>query len=134
MADPNKYTGKAVEAGLGAWEGTRSAWQHARHAAKALIAKLKSPKTMGPKIGVGEDIGAEDWLKKGVWVSVASSNVAGIHYKANHKLLFVEFLSGRVYAYRGVPSGVAKSMFVSNSMGRFVHRNLKNKYLTGRLK
>lgn len=82
----------------------------------------------------GDPVTADEWVENPVWVNVASSNVAGISYDKENKNLFVEFSKGSVYVYYGVPKAIAKDMFLANSMGKFVHRYLKNKYAYRQIK
>ena len=75
-----------------------------------------------------------EWADSGEWVSVTSSNVAGIAYKKHGKTLYVEFKSGAIYSYKGVLSVTAQDMFNSSSMGKFVHYRLKGRFPYQRLK
>lgn len=77
--------------------------------------------------------GADDWIQRGVWARVKSSNVSAISYdRLNHRL-FVAFLTGGVYQYDGVPVRVAADMFYTNSQGRFVWQRLRDRYPYRRL-
>ena len=86
------------------------------------------------KVDKRHQIGSTDWVNTGKWVRVKSSNVAGIAYHRKNKNMYVEFLNGAVYEYKGVAVDTARAMFNSGSMGKFVHRRLKGKYPFSRIK
>lgn len=95
------------------------------------LPKWEAPKVTAPKVGyLGEVLGADGWIEAGVYVKVESSNVAAIKYVKGRDELHVEFKAkGRGknprYAYHGVPEELARRMFLSESMGRFVWENLR---------
>lgn len=83
----------------------------------------------GPKIAVGTHIGPIDWVDSGVWVDVSSSWVKGIRYDKTEKALFVEYKNRTgtptvVCRYGNIQPAKAKSMFLSGSMGKWVHANI----------
>ena len=57
---------------------------------------------------------------------VASTNVSSIGYDANTETLEVQFLSGRVYQYYGVPDNVHERMMGASSKGQFLNYYVKN--------
>lgn len=59
---------------------------------------------------------------------VASASLASIGYDANSRTLEVEFQSGAVYHYRGVPYGVAKSLATAQSVGGYFSRFVRTNY------
>lgn len=59
---------------------------------------------------------------------VSSSNIAAIGYDENTQTLEVEFKDGSVYSYTGVPSGEYEGFRSSDSMGKYLHANIKNRY------
>ena len=65
--------------------------------------------------------------------SVASSNVASIGYDESSETLEVEFLSGAVYQYYGVPKNIYDQFMVDPSKGRFLHTYIKNFYAYSRV-
>lgn len=81
-----------------------------------------------PKVDQRHRIGVDEWLQSGKWVRVKSSNVGGISYDVHNNTLFVEFLNGGTYAYYQVPPQTAKEMFMSTSMGKFLHKKIKGVY------
>lgn len=63
---------------------------------------------------------AKGWYESGRWVNVTSSNVKGIMYDKKKSYLYVEFKSNAIYVYRDIDYRIAKNMFNSTSMGKFV--------------
>jgi len=106
-----------------------------RAAKKSLGYKPK----LGPKVNKRHIIDSDQWADEGKWVQVISSNVKGIMYDSDDKLLHVEFLSkGRgvspIYVYYGVPETVAKNLFNATSVGSTLHWTVKVKYNYSRLR
>ena len=60
--------------------------------------------------------------------SVASSNIASIGYDAPSQTLEVEFLSGTIYQYYGVPENMYDELMQVGSKGRFLNTYIKNAY------
>ncbi len=60
--------------------------------------------------------------------SVASSNIASIGYDAPSQTLEVEFLSGTIYQYYGVPENMYEQLMQESSKGRFLDTYIKNAY------
>ena len=58
--------------------------------------------------------------------SVASSNIASIGYDAPSQTLEVEFLSGTIYQYFGVPENMYNELMQAGSKGRFLNTYIKN--------
>jgi hypothetical protein len=71
---------------------------------------------------------AEEFVTSGKWVLVKSSNLQRIVYNRHQQELRVEFKSGAIYRYDGVPRRIAKEMFTASSMGRYLHNRIKGKY------
>ena len=59
---------------------------------------------------------------------VASSNVSSIGYDTVTETLEVEFLSGRVYQYYGVPDHLHEQIMQASSKGQFLNYYIKNSY------
>ena len=59
---------------------------------------------------------------------VASSNVRAIGYDSQTQTLEVEFLSGWVYQYYGVPDHMYEQFMQASSKGRFLNYHIKNHY------
>ena len=60
--------------------------------------------------------------------SVASSNIASIGYDAPSQILEVEFLSGTIYQYYGVPKNIYDRLMQAGSKGRFLNMYISNAY------
>ena len=61
-------------------------------------------------------------------ISVNSSNVSSVGYDADSQTLEIEFNSGGVYQYSGVPESVYEGMMGADSKGKYFHANIKNTY------
>lgn len=61
------------------------------------------------------------------WVSVKSSTVKRIAYSASFSRLFVDFKSGGMYAYDGVPKAIYDAFLVAPSKGQFVYYTIRAK-------
>ena len=56
---------------------------------------------------------------------VESSNLASVGYEADSCTLEIEFHSGGVYHYFGVPLDVYQGLMSASSKGQFFDRNIK---------
>lgn len=83
-----------------------------------------------PKVDKRHGLDADSWAEANQWVNVKSSNVAAIKYDWQKGKLHVRFNNGAEYIYDGVAKHVAKMMFTTTSMGKFVHRVLRDRYPT----
>jgi len=59
---------------------------------------------------------------------VASSNIASIGYDTKTETLEVEFQSGWVYQYYGVPEFLHQQIMQAPSKGQFLNQYIKNAY------
>ena len=59
---------------------------------------------------------------------VASSNIRAIGYDTTTQTLEVEFLSGWVYQYYGVPEFLYEQIMRAASKGQFFNQYIKNAY------
>lgn len=66
-------------------------------------------------------------------IAVSSSNVESIGYDENLQVLYVRFLNGSLYIYKGVPIGDFQGLLNAASVGSYLHRNIKNIYPYERL-
>ena len=64
---------------------------------------------------------------------VKSSNVVSIGYDPARQALEVEFRSGTVYRYDGVPPDIHQALMQSRSAGTFVAREIRARYAATRL-
>lgn len=61
------------------------------------------------------------------WVPMRSSTVVRIAYNPDFKRLFVQFKSGGMYAYDGVPAAIFEAFKFAPSAGQFVYYTLRAK-------
>jgi len=61
-------------------------------------------------------------------ISVSSSNVAEIGYDSSTQTVYVRFVDGKMYIYKGVPVIEFENLKNSPSIGSYLHRNFKNVY------
>ena len=59
---------------------------------------------------------------------VTSSNIASVGYDASSKTLEVEFHSGSLYEYFGVPKEIYDGLMKAESHGSYFHRHIRDKY------
>jgi hypothetical protein len=59
---------------------------------------------------------------------VSSTAVASVGYDETSNTLEIEFHSGSVYQYFGVPEYVYKELLQAPSMGNYFSRNIRNSY------
>ena len=61
-------------------------------------------------------------------VSVSSSNIASVGYDDASQNLEVEFLTGAIYEYYGVPGSVYQELVNASSVGGYFAQRIKNTY------
>jgi hypothetical protein len=59
---------------------------------------------------------------------VQSSNLASVGYNSQAAVLEIEFNSGSVYQYYGVPKAIYEGLMSANSHGRFFHAYIRDVY------
>lgn len=59
---------------------------------------------------------------------VTSSNIKSVGYSPIRRKLEVEFKSGDVYRYKGVPNSVYKNFMSSDSKGKYLNKDIKYNY------
>ncbi len=59
-------------------------------------------------------------------ILVSSSNIESIGYE--NEQVYVKFLNGSIYVYKGVPLHEFENLRDSPSLGSYLHRNYKNVY------
>ena len=62
---------------------------------------------------------------------VKSSNIDSVGYENEN--LYIQYQSGVIYKYKNVPKVIYESLIDSDSKGRFMNSEIKNKYLFERL-
>ena len=60
--------------------------------------------------------------------SVESSNIRSVGYDEFLLVLEIEFKSGAVYRYYGVPAEVHDELINAESVGKYFNANVKSKY------
>ncbi len=61
-------------------------------------------------------------------IPVSSSNVAEVGYEEQSQIVYVRFLNGSLYAYKGVPEHEFNELLNAPSVGSYLHKNYKNFY------
>ena len=61
-------------------------------------------------------------------IAVQSSNIESVGYDENDEEVYVKFLNGSVYVYRGVPLHDFEGLRDTPSVGSYLHKNFKNIY------
>ena len=59
---------------------------------------------------------------------VISSNIAAVGYDAENMTVYIQFMNGTVYAYKGVPEHEFENLRTASSVGSYLNRNYKNVY------
>lgn len=59
---------------------------------------------------------------------VASTVLAEVGYDPHRKVLEVQFRTGRVYHYHGVPSSAVQALLSSDSIGTYFNEEIKARY------
>ncbi len=65
--------------------------------------------------------------------SVSSSNIESIGYDEENQEVYVRFLNGSIYIYKGVPKYEYENLKDAPSLGSYLHRNYKNVYAYERI-
>ena len=63
-------------------------------------------------------------------VELQSRSIKAAGYDPEKALLEVEFHSGAMYRYGGVPARVYQELLAAESHGRYFNQNIRNRYLT----
>jgi hypothetical protein len=61
-------------------------------------------------------------------VPVQSSNLRSVSYDPTSQTLEIEFHSGGIYQYSGVPAHVHGGLITASSKGSYFHQNIKDRY------
>lgn len=61
-------------------------------------------------------------------ISVSSSNIASVGYDESSQTLEVEFNSGAIYEYYGVPECIFQELVGASSVGGYFAQRVKNTY------
>ena len=61
-------------------------------------------------------------------ISVSSSNIDSIGYDENDETVYIRFLNGSLYVYKGVPAHEYQNLLGAPSHGSYLNRSFKNIY------
>lgn len=61
-------------------------------------------------------------------IPVSSSNIASIGYDEQNEQVYVSFLNGSLYVYKGVPLHEYENLMQAPSHGSYLNRSFKNVY------
>jgi len=61
-------------------------------------------------------------------ILVQSSNIISVGYDLSARIMEVEFQSGGVYQYHGIPEDIYQSLMTAHSKGQYFHDNIMNQY------
>lgn len=68
-------------------------------------------------------------------IPVSSTAIRSVGYDESQKVLTIEFPSGAVYEYHGVPADIHRDLMQAESHGRYFHRHIRNAgYPTNRIR
>jgi hypothetical protein len=59
---------------------------------------------------------------------VNSSNISAVGFDPDNQMVYVQFLNGSTYAYKGVPEHEFENLRTAPSVGSYLNRNYKNIY------
>jgi hypothetical protein len=62
------------------------------------------------------------------WVPVNSRMLSAVAYNSDWKQLYLEFRSGEIYCYGGVPAERHQELLAADSKGKYVRRHILNRY------
>ena len=65
--------------------------------------------------------------------AVSSSNIQSIGYDEANQDVYVQFINGSIYVYKGVPIHEYENLRDAPSLGSYLHRNYKNVYAYERI-
>jgi hypothetical protein len=65
--------------------------------------------------------------------AVSSSNIQSIGYNEANQDVYVQFINGSIYVYKGVPIYEYENLRDAPSLGSYLHRNYKNVYAYERI-
>ena len=64
-------------------------------------------------------------------IPVSSSDISSVGYE--NGILYIQFHSGGMYSYSGVPASVYQNLMSAPSKGRYFHANIKGIYAYQRI-
>jgi len=66
--------------------------------------------------------------------AVESSELRWVGYEESARLLEVEFHSGEIYRYFGVPAGLVLELLEAKSIGRFFNAHIRSQFVFEKLR
>ena len=69
-----------------------------------------------------------DVIDEGMAIRMHSSNLLAIEYDEEERELTVEFVSGPIYEYYGVPPSKIEGLVTAPSTGTYFHQNIRFSY------
>ena len=67
-------------------------------------------------------------------IPVSSSDLSAVGYDFASETLTIEFNSGGLYEYYGVPQNIYEGLMSASSKGKFFHRFIKDSYNTYKIR
>jgi len=67
-------------------------------------------------------------------IPVSSSDLSAVGYDSSSETLTIEFNSGGLYEYYGVPQNIYEGLMSASSKGKFFHRFIRDSYDTDRIR
>jgi len=67
-------------------------------------------------------------------IFVMSSDLQSVGYDPDTQTLEIEFKSGGIYQYYGVPETIYRQLITAASHGKFFHAHIKDKYRFRKIK
>jgi hypothetical protein len=61
-------------------------------------------------------------------MTVESTTLAAVGYDDAHEILQLEFRSGAIYRYQGVPAPLYEALLVTPSKGKYFNRAIRGNY------
>ncbi len=62
------------------------------------------------------------------WQRVSSTAINSVSYKHAAQELYIEFNTGHVYRYDGVPRKTLRNLLRARSVGKYFHQHIKGQY------
>lgn len=59
---------------------------------------------------------------------ITSSNISGAFYDGTD--MYLRFVKGPVYVYRSVPEGIYHELLAAESVGKYFHANIRERYVS----
>jgi hypothetical protein len=97
----------------------------------------KNGRFLGVDLGERGRIGLASQPTKQVpnfkWITVQSDMISNLGYAHKNQILLVRFSNGSIYEYADVSYSIFKDLAHAESVGKYFHTNIKNKFTTRKL-